>query len=201
MKYPLILLFVSVFVISQAWALEQPYNLKDHDGILTVTEMLMKYNVPYKISNAKINDSNLDCDSASFVLSISPSDEGVLKMDVPIKMMGSIYMVLVNEKEWDKVSISGNVVTVNFPANTTKIDIRSAYYITQTEEDGVCDVSHNPPYAYIQSPLKQFRSGISVVDIKCNENLVLVQKHDSSPACVTESTKEKLIERGWAKPN
>jgi len=51
------------------------------------------------------------------------------------------------------------------------------------------------------SPLKQIQSGISIDEIQCKENLILLQKYDSSPACVTESTKLKLIERGWAKTN
>ncbi|MGY5148041.1 MAG: hypothetical protein ACW9W4_08590 [Candidatus Nitrosopumilus sp. bin_7KS] len=49
------------------------------------------------------------------------------------------------------------------------------------------------------SPLKQFSLGIPIFEIQCKENLVLVLKHDGTPACVTESTKQKLVERGWAK--
>ncbi len=46
-------------------------------------------------------------------------------------------------------------------------------------------------------PLKQFRIGVLPNDIICKENLVLIQKHNNLPACVTESTQLKLIERGW----
>jgi hypothetical protein len=53
------------------------------------------------------------------------------------------------------------------------------------------------PVPWDLSPLKQFKSGISLDDIQCKNNLVLIQKHDGSPACVTESTNQKLIERGW----
>ncbi|AFS82605.1 cupredoxin domain-containing protein [Candidatus Nitrosopumilus sediminis] len=49
------------------------------------------------------------------------------------------------------------------------------------------------------SPLKQFQSGISFDEIQCRETLVLVQKNDGSPACVTPETKIKLVERGWIK--
>ena len=48
-----------------------------------------------------------------------------------------------------------------------------------------------------KSPLKQFNSGIPFEEIQCKENLALIQKNDGSPACVTEATKQKLIERGW----
>lgn len=50
-----------------------------------------------------------------------------------------------------------------------------------------------------EPPLKQINSGISIDEIQCKENLVLIQKYDDSPACVKPKTIEKLIERGWAK--
>lgn len=50
------------------------------------------------------------------------------------------------------------------------------------------------------TPLKQVELGVSLDKIKCKSNLVLIQKYDGTPACVTESTKQKLIERGWTKP-
>ncbi len=49
------------------------------------------------------------------------------------------------------------------------------------------------------SPLEQFRSEISANEIKCRNNLILIQKYDGTPACVKLETKQKLIERGWAK--
>jgi|CXWL01.1.fsa_nt_gi hypothetical protein len=52
-------------------------------------------------------------------------------------------------------------------------------------------------YKKLLSPLKQFKSGISIEEIKCKESLVLVTKYDGSPACVKPETIPKLIERGW----
>ncbi|MGY5146581.1 MAG: hypothetical protein ACW9W4_01070 [Candidatus Nitrosopumilus sp. bin_7KS] len=54
------------------------------------------------------------------------------------------------------------------------------------------------PVTWTFNPLKQFDSGVPFDEIYCKHGLVLVQKHDGSPACVTELTKQKLIERGWA---
>lgn len=50
---------------------------------------------------------------------------------------------------------------------------------------------------FSKPPLKQIQSGIPFNKIQCKQNLVLIQKYDDSPACVTESTKTKLVERGW----
>lgn len=49
----------------------------------------------------------------------------------------------------------------------------------------------------IESPLKQIGLGIPISEIKCRNDLVLIQKYDGTPACVKPETKTKLIERGW----
>lgn len=50
----------------------------------------------------------------------------------------------------------------------------------------------------VLSPLKQFKQGISIHDVKCNTNLTLVIKsEDGSPACVKQDTVQKLVERNW----
>jgi len=50
-------------------------------------------------------------------------------------------------------------------------------------------------------PLKQFQSGIILDEIQCNDDLVLVQKYDGSPACVKPESKQKLMDRGWITNN
>lgn len=50
------------------------------------------------------------------------------------------------------------------------------------------------------SPLKQFKSGISAMDVKCSVDYVLVIKsEDGTPACVKQQTIPILVLRGWAK--
>lgn len=51
---------------------------------------------------------------------------------------------------------------------------------------------------FIQSPLKQFQSGISSQHIQCNDGLELIFKSSNgSPACVKHDTAMKLVKRGW----
>jgi hypothetical protein len=49
----------------------------------------------------------------------------------------------------------------------------------------------------IQPPLKQFKSGIPIEEIKCKENLQLIIKNNGNPACVKTDSLEKLYLRGW----
>lgn len=52
----------------------------------------------------------------------------------------------------------------------------------------------------IDTPLKQFKSGIPLNEIQCKKDLELIIKSkDGSPACVKPPTAEKLIKRGWAR--
>lgn len=53
----------------------------------------------------------------------------------------------------------------------------------------------------VGSPLKQFKFGIESKDILCKKDLeIALKSSNGQPICITPSTKEKLIERGWAKP-
>ena len=47
------------------------------------------------------------------------------------------------------------------------------------------------------SPLKQYKNGVSFKEIKCKESLMLTQKYDGKPACVTLNAYNELIKRGW----
>jgi len=55
-----------------------------------------------------------------------------------------------------------------------------------------------PGGTQIISPRKQINLGIPTHEIQCNANLILIQKYDGTPACVTYQTGEKLVKRGWA---
>lgn len=80
-----------------------------------------------------------------------------------------------------------------------------------TYQDGICVVDEmeistesfsnrwgGPSYTYdVESPLKQFKSGIVIDEIQCKEFLVLMEKYDGSPSCVKKKNFEKLIQRNW----
>ena len=48
------------------------------------------------------------------------------------------------------------------------------------------------------SPKNQIKMGVDLLKIDCNDDLVLIQKYDGSPACIKPESILKLIERGWA---
>ncbi len=65
-----------------------------------------------------------------------------------------------------------------------------------------------PPFATLDKnsdsflpPRIQFKSGISALDVECNDDLVhIIKAKDLSPACVRQSSVEKLENQGWSNP-
>ena len=49
----------------------------------------------------------------------------------------------------------------------------------------------------IQSPLQQWKQGIPIDEIRCNDAKILMQSESGRPACVTEKSSQKLLERGY----
>ncbi|MCA9827754.1 MAG: hypothetical protein KC444_05095 [Nitrosopumilus sp.] len=75
------------------------------------------------------------------------------------------------------------------------------FTVRQNYSGGTLDRTVYPIPWMIESPLKQFKSGVTIDEIQCKTGFVQVfKKSNNSPACVTLNTKSKLMERGWAEP-
>ncbi len=73
-----------------------------------------------------------------------------------------------------------------------RLEIVLAYWPEQpTEITDNCET-------FIAPPLKQTTLGIPDNQIQCKADLILIQRYDQTPACVTFQAREALIHRGWA---
>jgi hypothetical protein len=75
-----------------------------------------------------------------------------------------------------------------YPESTSSIDASNyslIFFVSSSE------INH------FDSPLKQFKNGISFKDIKCRDSLQLTQRYDGRPACVKPMTYDDLIKRNW----
>ena len=94
---------------------------------------------------------------------------------------------------------NGNTLEVSLCSRTTLVsnaaedleELGKPKYNKDTQE-----FSHSET---ILPPLKQIQGGISLEDILCTNDKVLIYKNnnDNTPACVKPSSVDKLIERGW----
>ena len=73
-------------------------------------------------------------------------------------------------------------------ATEIELTVNSAIEKRMSEED-----------QHAVSPLKQIKNGVPLDYIKCNEEKIPAYKFDmANVSCVSEKTKDKLVERGWA---
>lgn len=92
-------------------------------------------------------------------------------------------------------SFENGILIVALSENTKNIQMVGSFLLS-TNNDGVCDVDNTLNYDYLP-PLKQFKIGIVMDRIQCNEDLLLIKKYDGSPACVFADTATKLAQNGW----
>jgi hypothetical protein len=98
-----------------------------------------------------------------------------------------------NNEDWSAMVVIDRTTMKVIQANYPTLESHNCSYTT-----GGGPASYGGTIPKIDTPLKQFKSGIAAKDVTCKQGLQLIFKFtDYSPACVTPQTKEKLFERGW----
>ncbi|MDE1770989.1 MAG: hypothetical protein KGI28_10635, partial [Thaumarchaeota archaeon] len=64
-------------------------------------------------------------------------------------------------------------------------------------QEGGFDLTGAKTYSIIDSPLKQFKSGISLDNITCNDGFFLAISIEKTPLCLKAGTISKLATRGF----
>lgn len=112
---------------------------------------------------------------------ISPKEVVVYHKDIPL---------IDSSKFTETVPTSGTLR--EFGEYKIKITGESAKGIFLTFDYGIMPKE-------FQTPLKQMRIGIDAGDVSCNEGLELLKKISNGKAvCISETSAEKLLLRGWA---
>lgn len=119
-----------------------------------------------------------------------PPQSHVIYEYVDSKTSASLLM-RVFEGDDKKPCLVPRTYTLTYSTDSTQDKIRNSDFDTSEI------LNYLDSILISMSPLKQIQSGTSFDEIQCKDNLVLIQKYDGAPACVTESAKTKLIERGW----
>ena len=89
------------------------------------------YCISYSITGATVSSSSLNTKNKSIVMMLSDSDEGTLTIKPSTDIIRGISLVLVDGQEWDDVTISGNDVTIMFPAGTEEIEVIGTFVIPE----------------------------------------------------------------------
>lgn len=214
MKIFIIFLITSVF-FGNVYAFEPSYVdyfSNSEFKIYKLQEKAYEFSIPYNISDAELEKIVVDCDSSALIVyldNVGTDGNFVINiprslLDVKINQRDDDFIVILDqlEVEYIETNTESDSRTLDIPLRQgekiLEIIATSVGMFPEPIPCGVGDVNDSPYYRLL-SPLKQFKSGILGDEIQCKENLVLIQKYDGSPACVTPETKIKLIERGWTK--
>jgi len=97
------------------------------------SELYLKgdYCVPYSISSGMVTGASINNNGNSIIVRISADQDGTLTLTPDESILNGIFMVLVDGQEWDDVEISGNQVTVMFPAGTEKVEVVGTFVIPE----------------------------------------------------------------------
>ena len=101
------------------------------DNCITIESLEADTCVPFSISEGMVNSISLDVDDKSVLVQITADNEGMLKINPPQSVIKDIFMVLVDNEEWDDVEINDNDVTVMFPAGTEEIVIIGTWIVPE----------------------------------------------------------------------
>ncbi|MCE9652616.1 MAG: PEFG-CTERM sorting domain-containing protein [Nitrosarchaeum sp.] len=79
--------------------------------------------VPYSITGGMVAGASINSNDNSIIVKISSTEDGTFTLSPDKSILNGIFMVLVDGEEADDVEISGNSVTVMFPAGAEKIEV------------------------------------------------------------------------------
>ncbi|MDH3341396.1 MAG: hypothetical protein OEL84_08945 [Nitrosopumilus sp.] len=145
---------------------------------------------------------------------IDAARDGYLEVGIPISMVyslpssdciptGDFFVMLDREEARYEITPTenGNLVKVEFSEGFHNIMILGSVIIPDPSPAQYCGIVEGYLDRKYLAPLDQTGHGVAPKSIRCNEDLILIQKHDETPACIREQSVQKLIKRGWALQN
>src|SRR5574337_117955 len=148
---------------------------------------------------------NTNHTGAVFTINAKGDSKGVYSLF--LFFCGSSPLVVgLNESEGDPATLKDFfTATYMCPMETASTpDLNIVGYSGMVSKDitinpnNTINVTSTEMLEVFDSPLTQYKSGIKAENVKCNDGFQLIFKlEDGSPACVSQQTKEQLLNRGW----
>jgi predicted secreted protein with PEFG-CTERM motif len=89
------------------------------------------YCIPYDISGGMVTSATINTNDNSIIINIDANDDGTLTISPPKSTQEGIFMILVDGEESNDVTITGNTVTIMFPAGAETIEIIGTFVIPE----------------------------------------------------------------------
>ena len=87
--------------------------------------------INYSITGGMVTGAKINTNDNSVIFRISADTDGTFTVSPSSEVLDGVFMVLVDDQEWDDVEIIGNKVTVMFPAGTEKIEVIGTFVVPE----------------------------------------------------------------------
>ncbi|MDH3191526.1 MAG: PEFG-CTERM sorting domain-containing protein [Nitrosopumilus sp.] len=87
--------------------------------------------INYSITGGTVTGASINTNDNAVIIRISANNDGTLTLSPSSSVIDGVFMVLVDNEEWNDVEIDGNKVTVMFPAGTEKIELIGTFVIPE----------------------------------------------------------------------
>ncbi|MCV0366370.1 MAG: hypothetical protein K5798_03770 [Nitrosopumilus sp.] len=104
----------------------------------------------------------------------------------------TVFLTTNHESAGQRLKVAeGDIITAEYTDSTLPASYTTVDVLRITTKSSI--------QAMLDSPLKQFKSGIPSEQVSCKDVLeIVIKKSNGYPLCLTPDTKEKLIQRGVA---
>jgi hypothetical protein len=183
------------------------YFSNTNDSVYLLKHKQYEYFIPYEISSGEIQNVVLDCSTASILMHLDKVKTGNLTISIPKKMLDDEgFIVLADGEEVSIQTQSDTESRTLFISleNNKVVEIIAAHYVSQMPQNyPVCGSGDlRSPYYRLLTPTHQFKSGIPVTQIQCNEGLVfLIKPNIRFGGCFIMENVDKMYGRGWSTPS
>ena len=172
------------------------------------------FQINYILEKGNIETICYDETTISLLVKINVPEKNEFNIQIPKHLVYSLVDVNCEEDDSIIVLMDGQEIfpeklssenkfyniTINVPAGSHSIEFIGTTIIPDPSPVQYCGLVMGYESQFLP-PKLQIERGMKAEQIRCNEGLELVLKsNNGNPVCASSQTKNKLIERGWAKP-
>ncbi|MDE1813242.1 MAG: hypothetical protein KGI05_01125 [Thaumarchaeota archaeon] len=112
---------------------------------------------------------------------------------------GSSIIPCDSNNNWSAMVIIDRTTMKVIQATYPTVESHNCNYTTGGGPSGGGPNTYGDTTPKMDTPLQQFKSGVSPLNVKCSTNYALIiKKEDGSPACVQRNDTDSLMNKGWA---
>jgi len=145
-------------------------------------------------NHVHVSENNLNCTTNLILQKLDPGE----KITATSPYIDLVYKAVESGNSSATVTFSYHRFDPITQSDIEKSISKSFSFAIHDNKSTILNYGRHPVVNQIDSPLKQFQSGITASKVVCNQGFQLILKReDGSPVCVKLDTAKKLLAHGW----